>query len=291
MKRLITHNGVFHADEIMATAILLKLFPSAEIVRTRDKTIIESADTNADIVYDVGFGKYDHHQSDKLYRNNGGIPYSSIGLIWRDFGRDVIKKMSSIDIKHNDIETIFNNIDIKLIRGIDAVDNGINVMGDIEVLNVSKIISAFNPPWDEIESENFCFNEAVSFAKIIFDKIMNFELSIIRMKNIIEKAFEDRNPELKSVLLLPQPGPWQEALLELDKKEEVLFVVFRNNQGWMIQAVPKKIGSFESRKLLPEKWVKEGLPVDDGIFCHQGRFIAGAKSMESIWKLVFEAIK
>ncbi len=32
---LVTHNGGFHADELMSSVILTRLFPQAEIMRSR----------------------------------------------------------------------------------------------------------------------------------------------------------------------------------------------------------------------------------------------------------------
>ena len=47
-----THNGSFHCDEVLACAMLKHLpdYKEAEIVRTRDQSILEKCD----IVVDVG---------------------------------------------------------------------------------------------------------------------------------------------------------------------------------------------------------------------------------------------
>jgi uncharacterized UPF0160 family protein len=39
--KLVTHNGTFHYDEILAASILLEIYPDAEIIRTRDADIIK----------------------------------------------------------------------------------------------------------------------------------------------------------------------------------------------------------------------------------------------------------
>ena len=42
---LITHSGGFHADELLSSVVLTRLFPQAELLRTRDKQwITPSAD-------------------------------------------------------------------------------------------------------------------------------------------------------------------------------------------------------------------------------------------------------
>ena len=51
---VVTHNGNFHADDVFSIAVLKHLYPSFNLVRTRDKALMDSAD----IVIDVG-GQYD----------------------------------------------------------------------------------------------------------------------------------------------------------------------------------------------------------------------------------------
>lgn len=61
-----THDGVFHCDEVLACYMLkcLPEYKNAEIVRTRDRDILNQCD----IVVDVGAvfahveKRYDHHQ-------------------------------------------------------------------------------------------------------------------------------------------------------------------------------------------------------------------------------------
>lgn len=57
MKTIATHSGTFHADESLAVYMLKQLdeFKDAQVVRTRDATVINQAD----IVVDVGgtYGK------------------------------------------------------------------------------------------------------------------------------------------------------------------------------------------------------------------------------------------
>ena len=79
-RRGFTHGGKFHSDDVFATAFLRIINP--DITITRGFTVPEDFDG---IVYDIGRGEFDHHQSDKEYRDNG-CPYAAFGLIWRAFG-------------------------------------------------------------------------------------------------------------------------------------------------------------------------------------------------------------
>ena len=60
-----THAGKFHADDVFATALLQILRPDIKI--TRGFTVPDDFDG---IVYDIGFGMFDHHQEPREYRAN-----------------------------------------------------------------------------------------------------------------------------------------------------------------------------------------------------------------------------
>ena len=69
-----THAGKFHADDVFATALLQILRPDIKI--TRGFTVPDDFDG---IVYDIGFGMFDHHQEPRETRANG-IPLSLIHI-------------------------------------------------------------------------------------------------------------------------------------------------------------------------------------------------------------------
>ena len=62
-----THAGKFHADDVFATALLQIIRPDIRI--TRGFVVPDDFDG---IVYDIGFGMFDHHQEPREYRANGG---------------------------------------------------------------------------------------------------------------------------------------------------------------------------------------------------------------------------
>ena len=64
----ITHAGVFHAGDVFSTALLKILFP--DIIISRVFKAPETPSPN-EIVYDIGFGRFDHHQKDAEMRENG----------------------------------------------------------------------------------------------------------------------------------------------------------------------------------------------------------------------------
>ena len=66
-----THSGKFDADDVFSSALLLYLNPEIRIIR--GNKVPEDFDG---IVFDIGRGRYDHHQKDSRIRENG-IPYAA----------------------------------------------------------------------------------------------------------------------------------------------------------------------------------------------------------------------
>lgn len=277
-----THHGKFHADDVFGYVVLLLKFYMYKLLltRTRDPKLLETLD----LVFDVGGGKFDHHTTDKVYRD--GIPYAAFGLLWKEFGHDIIKERGVKE--ETEIVNIFNFIDKHFIQGIDALDNGVKEEGNIKVKNIAEIIEDFNPPHDSNDSEDEAFMKAVDFARVVFENALNGQLAVYRAKSMIKEAYENR--EQKEVLVLEKNCDWHQTLLELDTNEEVLFVVAPDrHEGYRIQVVPVELDSFTARKDLPAAWSgkRDGdldalTGVTDSIFCHPALFLAGAWSKESI---------
>ncbi len=286
-KKIGTHNGKFHADEVMATAILNEIFVT-ELTRTRNKKVLDELD----IVYDVNGGEFDHHGMDKVMREDG-IPFSSCGLVWNKFGKDVVRFKNEV-LNQQQIDEVFNFIDRNLIEGIDALDNGIWIdKPEIPLMNVSSILSGFNPLWYEEDKENQNFNKAVEFATSILNNKINFKISVIKAKEKVVKAYETR--EIPEVMILDTYCPYMESLKEIDEHEEILFVIFKSKTNYLLQTIRGKDG--KDRKKLPRTWMGKSdeelakvTKVSDATFCHTGRFIAGAGSLEGIKRLAELAI-
>mgnify|MGYP000526703625 FL=1 len=79
-----THSGKFHADDVFSSALLLYLNP--EITILRGNKVPEDFDG---IIFDIGRGRYDHHQKDSRIRENG-IPYAAFGLLWEELGTEIL---------------------------------------------------------------------------------------------------------------------------------------------------------------------------------------------------------
>lgn len=284
---LVTHSGIFHADEVFSTIILSKIIPKITLIRVSELTEQVNEKT---IVYDVGGGEFDHHQLGGNGERKNGVKYAACGLIWKEFGKQVLNQYNV-----EEVDYVWNYIDKNLIQFIDANDNGILPRLDTEYRNVhiSYLISIFNPKWDEEnpESDNN-FMQALNFAEIIFDEFMKDTISKVKAKKIVDFAIENSE---NGVMILDKFAPWREFLLEskCEKAKKINFVVFPSKRGgFNVYAVPQEIGSFENRKDLPQEWaglrdekLQKATGVKTARFCHNGRFICSAEEKEDAIKL------
>lgn len=286
-KKVGTHNGKFHADELMATAILKEIF-NIELVRTRDKKILDELD----IVYDVNGGELDHHDTNKKYRDDK-MPFAACGLVWNKYGKDVLYFIDPT-LKEEEIQSVFEYIDRSLLEGIDALDNGVKIdSGEIPLMNISGVLSGFNPPWNCEDKDDEAFAAALEVASAILRNKIDYKLSVLKAKNKVVSAYKNR--EFKEILVFDAYCPYSDTLKEIDKNHEIYFVVFKGKDNYILQTVRGVDGN--DRKKLPEAWLgKRGKDladitgVPDAVFCHTGRFIASADSLEGIMKLANLAV-
>lgn len=294
---LVTHSGTFHADDVFAYAVLAIVFPNHELIRSRDKEDW----AKGDIVFDVGGGEFDHHNVDKVYRENG-IPYASFGLVWKAFGARCLK-VSFSDVQK---EEIVKQVDEEFIQAIDAFDNGKDLVKgcDVKLNTLSDIIESFNNLVDSVDvenseelekRENAYFLEATKMAmRLLNNKLVGIN-NVYRDKGIVKKAFENRLDN--RLVVLDKKCNWEATLRELDTEQEVWFVVYPRYDGHYIQVIRKGQDTFDARKDLPASWaglredLGEVVGINDAIFCHPARFVAGAKSKKSILKMAEKAIE
>jgi len=286
-----THDGSFHADEVNGWVLVKELWPDAVLVRTRDKSILETCD----LVFDVGGGKFDHHKEDREKRDNG-IYYSGVGLLWREFGEFIIKKYAA-DFDDNEVKNVVRKFDNDFLLPICAEDNGQKIYNsEYKIKTYSGVIGEFNPTCNEDTTLDSAFYEAAAFAQFIFRNELRKAISYVERKLIIREALNNR--KIPEILILDRRIPWKEALLDLDTNKEVLYAVYPTDKGtFNVQAVPKQIDSFENRKDLPAVWggvkdedFEEVAKVKGSIFCHANLFLAGAETIDGAVQLAEIAV-
>lgn len=224
---LVTHTGSFHPDDVFSTAFLSNLVENPTLIRVSNAT---NARSDA-IVFDIGFGKFDHHGVDAKYRPEpyNKIKYCSFGLLWEEYGLNYLKELYKEDINH---EQLYKNIEEKLILQIDAIDNGYfpKIESEYPVTDLDKVIDLFNKTWIEEIDNDDNFLIAVNIAKQIFERVIKREYGLIIASKKLEAAFDTVE---NNILFLEEYIPYQEAIFNSthEKAKDIKIVIFPSNRG------------------------------------------------------------
>lgn len=288
---LVTHSGGFHADELLSTVILSRLYPDAHIVRSRAPEWITPAPDR--VIYDVG-GVYDatsqifdHHQRGAPMRESGE-PFSSFGLVWKHYGRDYLAALS---IPPEHIDPLHQGFDSKFVLPIDLLDNGAlspATAGPLADLTLPSLLETLKPVFDDKEAgaDDRGFQAALSIARAIVEAGIAQRASKLRAEGMVLNAIKAAGDQ--RVLELPMGMPFRPAIIKAGA-DHLLFVVHPRDKDWCITGIRKAEDSFEQRADLPASWaglsnteLEAVCGVRGASFCHNGRFIAAARSRDAI---------
>lgn len=260
---LYTHGGGFHVDDVLSTSLLELYFEIKEpdekhvfhVARITDEDITSIGNSDNSFIYDIGLGKYDHHQADNEARADG-IEYASLGKLWRESGKELFPD-------------IWQEMDEKYIKILDYYDNhgwknAFLRFGEYFRIPSSTVhdISCYNVNWDETVSDYERFLRAVELGKaILIDKVNEFrntpdytpkrdefkselnrlkerkKLANSKAKKIMDDIIEHKDP-FERLLVLDNFIPFKGSLYE---KDIYSFVVSPSSRsGWSAEAISVK---------------------------------------------------
>lgn len=312
-----THNGLFHADDVFAAAMLSLITEEINIVRGPEEDIPTEGEW---IVFDIGGGSLDHHTPENKENNgthpNTDIPYASCGLVWKEYYQEILKEENC---PQRYVEAVYQKMEKSLILGIDAEDNGFNpIKNALESMpnipsdqqkeliaqgntsfTITQMIKDFNPTWESDRDPDEAFMDAMSFAKDIF---LNRLDSIIDALDGKDYILSHISFSAEHVMILEQFAPWQGVVTSESrsnpKAKDLWYVVSPALRGgWNVQCVldnPDDRVSY--RHPLPQSWYglrNEELQAVSGIadarFCHPSGFLAGADSQSGALQMAYKA--
>ncbi len=299
IKWLVTHSGGFHADEVMASVILTKVFPEAEIRRTREVDWITPGPDR--LIYDVGgaydaaAGIFDHHQRGAPLREDHH-PFSSFGLIWRHFGREYLT-LSGIPALH--IDHVHSAFDQSFVLPVDMLDNGAvnpSSAGMLANLTLPTLLETLKPVFDDLdpEAEALAFASALEIARSFVEAaIANYAAKSradLMVREAITRAGQGR------VLELPFGMPFRNTIEKMGA-DHLLFVVHPRKADWCVSGIRVHQDNFALRADLPAVWagltdaaLEAVTGVAGALFCHNALFIATAATREAALRLADLAV-
>lgn len=262
--QVVTHDGIFHADELLACAALSIAYgrDNVAIIRSRDSKVLEVTTQNKDTwVIDVGNSydpsllNFDHHMRDFNLTNSFGNKLSSFGmvveeLLRRDFFNEVKESL------------------LKFSNKVDMLDNGVKKAEDLLFLSVLNSYSD-----NEVINFYAALETATSYLRSLINQWKEERIINMRLNDSLGNMTED------GIIYNTDYIPVDERANAIP---EAKLVIYKNKQGtYNIQSV--NVGEtkdFSVRCPTPEAWrglrdnelirASGGLPLT---FCHAGGFL------------------
>ncbi len=220
----ITHSGKFHVDDVISTVFLSKLLEKIILLRISST---ENKNLENKIVYDIGFGEFDHHQKNRNGQRENGIFYSSIGLLWQKFGKKYLEKL-----KVKNIDKTFEYMDKELIQYIDATDN---MQTEYLENKISPdFIKLCNPEWDENISEDEAFIRALKLADEFWEIYLKHAIAEVEAVDIILDKIKNCKD---CYLVLDKEMPYRKAI-KLSNNDKLKYIIFKSRrEGYDIRTI------------------------------------------------------
>ena len=263
--KLATHDGSFHADDVLAAALIrVFLDPDAEVIRSRDPSVLAQADIVFDVghVFDPSARRFDHHQRD--YDGSR----SSAGMVL-----DYLQSEGHVK------SSVASKLRRDLVDHVDAVDTGVAEPTD-GVPTFSMLVGTLTEragddfdPWYE------------RAAGIAADVVCGIRAGVLRAEAAVSKvetAMREAEATGDRILRLPHYVKWKPAYFAAGgATHPTEFVVFPTDDSWRLLTIPVAPHSYEDKQKLPEAWaglegeaLSEVIGVEGARFCHRNRFIA-----------------
>lgn len=270
---IVTHSGRFHADEVFAVSMVL-MVEEHEVVRSREQEVIDEGDIVLDVgaEYDPATLRFDHHQNSFTRERDEGIPFATAGLVWEYFATRIFESKGLTD--PDQIAYATKWVDDKLIKDIDAVDNGMYLEDPRP--SVSMVIGLMNKSSDEPEEQEAAFKKAVDFTSDIMNNIVDSAVSEAQVAAELTALLDTLE---NGILILEKNLPYKDFI---SKHPEVKRVVYpRNEEQFGVYCNGKQNHLPERFRGLRDVELNQVSGLDDTIFCHKSGFMCVTLSKES----------
>lgn len=226
-----THGGVFHTDDVMSTVLLKELRPDVKLHRIFE--VPDEARSSSALVYDIGEGEFDHHQ-ENVELDREGNKYSAFGLLWREFGRELLFKRGFKRVEEANDYFIANYA-----NKIDFGDN--NGYFKLPHFRENEILTRFRLKWFEgqgNEKWDEAFNKALVQAKIFFDLWIRDTYNATDMRYEEDKMWTEAAEKMDDgVVVLERPIDWRAANLRNTYQNAKIVVMPDSRGGYSVLPV------------------------------------------------------
>lgn len=271
-----THGGQAHMDDMASAGLLKAIFPEIEIKRLGFKE--EPVYSDDTIVFDVGFGEFDHHQKDHK-RHEDGSSYCALSLLWEKFGLELCSNN----------EYMFKKIYKSVIKPIEITDT----------TGAQNPLSTFFRFKNASETPIEAFNKTVEEMTLFFNGVKE---ECLKIAPELERAKQFYIEDIDgAVYSLPVDEPFIQTDIIAQLSEKILYYVHKSdraNDNYNIIAVGD---DGKNRKLIPLPGMSVSNPDESKkleefgligvVFLHTNRFImvCDSFSLAQLYAYVFSA--
>jgi len=239
---VVTHDGLFHSDDVFSIALLKLFHKDINVVRTRNKETLKNAiKDEKTYVLDAG-GIFDPEKLNFDHHAESPEDMATISLLFQHLFPD---------LKNDRIMTIVYD---RLIRGINDWDLGIADRSAYP-LYLPQLITAFNR--FGTTEQDIQFLKAVEFAYTVLSNEMNTAKEIARSKDIWDK----RELLNGNTALLHEHCAFWRTITKNEK--DIKYILQPDNDNWQIVSIDSKTNPLPS----------PGDDDKDVVFRHKNGFI------------------
>ncbi|XP_029166589.1 UPF0160 protein C694.04c-like [Nylanderia fulva] len=326
---IITHNGKFHLDEVLACVILKSIRPESVIVRTRNSELIEKLKELGYVysIVDVGgvFDNtkryFDHHQAgfEETYSEKYSVTLSSSGLVYK-YMRDEFFRSVGVDKDKEELyEELVEDIYLEYFLYADAIDNGVTIYGEIIPRTMASMIdSLYEYKKDENERVENDINSLIE--EILEDRIKDTDQSFYKGFNLVEedlkrylhKKINHWLPSFKNldrfvrestsdILIIDKDTVISTEMINVVEKKynkDIKFLIYDDKNHKRICTINKARWRFESKHSLKKEWgglrneeLDRVSKIPGGIFVHRTGFTGAHTTLEGAMKMCRESLK
>ena len=239
---------------------------------------------------------FDHHQRGAPLRDDGQ-PYSSFGLIWKHYGRDYLAA-SGVPEAHVADDPCLVRCQLRAAGRSGgqwrAQPVGAGLLGG---LTLPVLLETLKPVFDETDpdADDRAFHSALAIARAFVEARIAKSAAKLRAEALVHQAIVDAGEG--RILELPMGMPFRPAIVKAGA-DHLLFVVHPRDKDWCLTTIRRADEGFEVRADLPAAWagltngdLEAACGVKGASFCHNGRFVAAARTREAALAMAELAVK